>query len=269
MLQLESVAECTVCPSGRFCGTAGSTTFSGSCRAGWYCPAGSVNEQGSVGIAAATHVCPSGSYCPTGSSTPVPCPPGRFSNTTGGVGVTDCRLCEAGQFCGTQGLTSPTGPCFGGYYCRLGNTIPTPVSGFTNASVLVSLDDAGSTVSVNVSVGGALCPPGNFCPNGTSIPVPCPAGTFNPSTGAVGPCTPCPAGFFCVAGLTSYVRFVHSYGPLCPRFLFGYRIESVCIIWLQFCVPGGSLLPAKHVVVYAVSLPTRDVFQRNWTSERI
>lgn len=212
--QLENVLECTMCPSGTYCDTPGSSTFSGLCRAGWYCPAGSINDQGSTGAAAPTHPCPPGHYCPTGSSVPVACPTGRFSNTSGGVGVADCSLCETGHYCATQGLTASTGPCFGGYYCQLGNTIPTPSSGFTNATVSVSLDGAGSYLSVNVTVGGDLCPAGSFCPNGTSVPIPCPAGSFNPFSGIPGPCSPCPAGFFCVSGLATYARFVnHRYLP--------------------------------------------------------
>ena len=43
-------------------------------------------------------MCPPGYYCPIGSSSPVPCTPGNY--------------------CETSGLRIPTGPCSAGYYCN-------------------------------------------------------------------------------------------------------------------------------------------------------
>jgi len=47
--------------------------------------------------------------------------------------------------------------------------------------------------------GGAICNPGYYCPLGTSVQIPCPAGTYNPSQGksALTDCIACTAGSYC------------------------------------------------------------------------
>ena len=71
-----------------------------------------------------------------------------------------------------------------GYYSTLtGNTKPNPA---TTAS-------------------SGVCPSGSYCPQGTSTPNPCPAGTYNDQTGgeSLNDCLNCPAGYYCaVAGKT-------------------------------------------------------------------
>ena len=49
------------------------------------------------------------------------------------------------------------------------------------------------------------CPPGYFCPQGTTSPVPCPQGTFWPWTSAsnAGNCTACPLAGYCLPGSVS------------------------------------------------------------------
>lgn len=92
--------------------------------------------------------CPVGHYCPEGTSLPSPCPLGTFSNRyriTGSNGHTiplwvneqinrfffclyslyvtkksGCTVCPAGQFCGSVGLSRPSGPCREGFYCPAG-----------------------------------------------------------------------------------------------------------------------------------------------------
>ena len=45
----------------------------------------------------------------------------------------------------------------------------------------------------------ALCPAGFFCPSGTPVPMPCPAGTFSSETGNThqNNCTTCTPGYYC------------------------------------------------------------------------
>lgn len=38
----------------------------------------------------------------------------------------DCIDCALGQYCLSEGLTQPTGPCEPGFYCLRGNVEPTP-----------------------------------------------------------------------------------------------------------------------------------------------
>jgi len=75
------------------------------------------------------------------------------------------------------GLSSPSGPCFPGYYCTSEARIPNPVNDET----------------------GNLCPAGHYCPPGSSKPELCPTGTFLPQSGMAyrNACLPCPGGKFC------------------------------------------------------------------------
>ena len=56
-------------------------------------------------------ICPAGFYCEEGSDWPTPCPQGTYSDQTGLRNVTDCFLCDGGEFCASYNLTEPTGNC--------------------------------------------------------------------------------------------------------------------------------------------------------------
>ena len=58
----------------------------------------------------------------------------------------DCHSCTAGYYCGTTGLTSPTGQCAAGFYCSGGANVSAP-------------QDGGLT--------GDICPQGRYCPVGS------------------------------------------------------------------------------------------------------
>lgn len=145
-----------------------------------------------------------------------------------------------GMFCGEWGLSSPSGPCWPGFFCTAGTefgiqraervkrwgavalvalaviySILPWISGFIIMSynqllspfthgngslavgsklacekqpkslriLLLYLPRAGASVpnpsgATNTSSGGP-CPPGHFCPAGTSIPQRCPVGTYS------------------------------------------------------------------------------------------
>lgn len=53
-------------------------------------------------------------------------------------------MCPAGQFCGSEGLVEPSGPCAAGFLCLMGATVSNPNDNRT----------------------GSLCPPGIFCQQG-------------------------------------------------------------------------------------------------------
>ena len=74
----------------------------------------------------------------------------------------ECTDCLYGQYCGTEGLQEPTGDCYAGFYCLRGAQDPNNPA-----------EDAT----------GGPCPAGYYCPNGTSFPLGCEAGTYNPSEG--------------------------------------------------------------------------------------
>ena len=69
---LKSELECTNCTGGMYCETAGLTSPTGNCSAGYYCPLGSIypqtNETG----------CEPGFYCPGGTEEQLPCEEGTY-----------------------------------------------------------------------------------------------------------------------------------------------------------------------------------------------
>lgn len=147
-----TIAE-QLCQPGTYNGDRG-RSFCYACPQGFYCP-----DYGATSFIS----CPAGFFCPTGTSVPVPCPQGTFSNQLGLSNTSQCMSCPLGKYCASVNLTEPTGDCEAGYYCALGNKLPTPTG---------------------VYPASGTCPKGNYCPTGTVAPQPCPIGTFNPQTGS-------------------------------------------------------------------------------------
>lgn len=61
---------------------------------------------------------------------------------------------------------------------------------------------------------GGPCPTNHYCEEGTSSPLPCPAGTYNNLTGQ-SVCFPCPEGYFCPENITTYENFPCPVGHYC------------------------------------------------------
>lgn len=117
--------------------------------------------------------------------------PGTYNDRLGLMAIENCTDCPRGKFCGREGLTQPSGDCYGGHYCTERSKSPAPEKDLLakNYSDYVNfpfpyLNDA--------------CPPGHFCPNG-SDPEPCPSGTFHNEGGISNrtQCHPCPVGRYC------------------------------------------------------------------------
>ena len=70
------------------------------------------------------------SYCPEGTPVEIPC--------------------DGGKYCGTIGLSEPSGDCSAGYYCIIGTTTITPTES---------------------SQGGYKCPKGSYCEEGVNAPM--------------------------------------------------------------------------------------------------
>ncbi|XP_062816991.1 zonadhesin isoform X2 [Anolis carolinensis] len=261
-----SPEDCHLCVSGWFCSLRGQTSPEGLCMEGWFCPEGSITDQDSDHLCPLGHYCPTGSSepkpcppgkyqdelgqslckeCPAGkfcdpdfqagdsdgaspkgrikpsdclpgyyclSGTKIakqyPCPDGTFSNQTGLSSSEECWPCPGGKFCANPGLIVPSGPCLPGYYCTLKARVPNPVH-----------DESGD-----------LCPPGHFCPMGSSNPTPCPTGTFLPQPGMMSynACLSCPGGSYCqgeglasvsgmcIAGYYCEASSSHPDQKLCP-----------------------------------------------------
>ena len=183
MTRLQSEDECTPCTTGYYCGSAGSTSPSNKCDAGFVCLEGSSTPQPN-GIDRSSHPCPMGMYCEGGCTSPVPCPVGTFNNITHLTSVEQCSQCSPGQYCNTTGLVLPSGNCFAGYYCTLGSTIPNPTD----------------------ETFGDICSRGHYCCEGSAQPQACTVGTYQPYLGATSSdnCLPCDPGTYCAGtGLTT------------------------------------------------------------------
>ncbi|XP_010794964.1 zonadhesin-like [Notothenia coriiceps] len=201
----ESEADCAACYPGSYCPSWAQTSADLLCPPGWFCPPGSVSghqpghrcppghecplgsaeldicSPGTFQSVSGQHTCnscPPGFYCMEGSVVPSPCPMGSVSASAGRTSLADCPPCPSGSFCNSSGLTEPSGPCSPGHVCSLGSTEPSPVS----------------------QSYGDVCPMGHICPQGSGLPIPCPAGSFLPDPGAYSPtqCRRCPPGKYCV-----------------------------------------------------------------------
>jgi hypothetical protein len=65
----------------------------------------------------------------------------------------------AGYYCESSGISTPTGPCDGGYYCPEGQNVSTPAS--------------------------YICTPGHYCPVGSPVQISCLSGTYQDQYGQV------------------------------------------------------------------------------------
>ncbi|XP_028320851.1 uncharacterized protein LOC114474630 [Gouania willdenowi] len=206
---LSQVEQCLICPAGFYCEDWGLFEPTGPCQAGFYCIAGVnfPNPDGnfSTGLGGA---CPKGRYCPEGTSIPLLCPPGTYSNNFYLTDAFGCNSCPAGHYCGSAGLSHPSGLCQAGVYCPGGDTVGT-----------------GSE--------GGICPTAHYCPEASSTAVPCPAGTYTNLTGQ-SECSLCPAGYYCPERTRNFTEFPCPAGFYCPD---GTRYAT------QFPCPRGYYNP--------------------------
>lgn len=80
---------------GYYCGSAGLSNVTGPCDAGYYCTLGATRSDPQNDATGGT--CPTGHYCPQGTGVPQGCPPGYFTNATGNVDFSGCKLCTEGK----------------------------------------------------------------------------------------------------------------------------------------------------------------------------
>ncbi|KAM4652057.1 LOW QUALITY PROTEIN: uncharacterized protein O3C94_014393 [Discoglossus pictus] len=281
---MRSISECHPCPGGHYCNATGQMSPTGICAPGYYCTDGaktSTPNQGSSG-----GLCPSEHFCPAGSATPSPCPPGTYMPHNGAVecyicpsgkycipewtiklcprgfycpsgtgfdwkpcplgtysaelgleSVSGCRVCDGGKFCSLHNATEVTGDCSEGYYCTAGAQVSNPEQQLMGSA--------------------GPCPPGHYCPQSSTVPIPCPPGTFSSrlklhsevsfltahpcpagllycnTSGLVTPTGQCSEGFYCVSSSTSpYQLSSDETGGPCPQGTFSapwlIRIPQPC-----------------------------------------
>ncbi|KAF0717142.1 hypothetical protein As57867_002460, partial [Aphanomyces stellatus] len=217
---LVNASQCWQCTAGSYCSTPALTAPTGFCQAGYICGPGTTNAFGQLASLPTVNAtaCTPGHYCLTGTYQPTPCPIGTYLPFSLGQSVANCLLCPPGAYCNVPAATAPTGLCAPGYYCVLNSMLSAP-TGL-------------STLANGTTVGGTICPSTTYCPQGSSIPRQCPAGTYAPTTG-MALCNTCPAGFvvvylvvcaslsmlvgfYCPAGVDSFANFSCPAGYYCP-----------------------------------------------------
>lgn len=124
--------------------------------------------------------------------------------------------------CTADALAAPDAYCTAGYYCVAGT-----ISALTPNALGYAKD----------------CPAGYYCPEGSPMPVPCPAGTYNTLTNKVAEtdCTLCTAGFYCIeiARATAPTDLCLA-GFYCPE---GSTHETMEYCPVAHSCPTGSAAP--------------------------
>ncbi|XP_050777454.1 laminin subunit alpha-5-like [Gopherus flavomarginatus] len=211
LLGQSMASECQLCPSGFYCEGSGLSDPSGECWEGYYCD----SSQGPVSDFT-LYPCPQGFYCPPGThqGTQYSCPPGTFGPRQKLKSIQECQRCPLGKYCEFPGLSTPTGDCAEGFWCKGGARVRDPMDGVT----------------------GLPCPPGHYCLAGTPTPSlcphgtwssnegnknlwgcqPCPGGHYCNSTGLVAPSGHCSPGFYCIAGARTPTPTDGLSGAPCP-----------------------------------------------------
>ena len=137
-----------------------------NCEQGYYCDSIALGDPDTDAI------CPAGFYCPSYDTVTttlgytyyrkIPCPPGTHQPGLSMTADTDCLPCPAGKACEiySNAIAEAALPdCAAGFFCLSGAMSMYPYT--------LSSGEYGP------------CPVGHYCPAGTSVPVPCPAGTFS------------------------------------------------------------------------------------------
>ncbi|MGH0162299.1 UNVERIFIED_CONTAM: hypothetical protein FKN15_067495 [Acipenser sinensis] len=225
---LSDVSECVSCPAGEYCSSAGLSQPTGACMTGFLCFLGAFSPH-PLGDSTG-RICTPGFYCPQGTTRMLPCPAGTFSTLEGAGSEADCRLCPPGLYCQGPGLTAPSGSCSAGFYCTGGAKSPAPTDNTTGYSCGADTESSAgagyyhinrSTTVLNPREGftGNICPAGHFCPAGSSLPSPCPPGTFLARPGAQlqTECQSCVPGSYCSRWGQSSPERLCPEGWFCPE----------------------------------------------------
>ena len=156
--------------------------------------------------------CPIGYYCESADGVPIPCPGGTYQPAIGAKNLSNCLPCPPGEYCPSASVTPLLCPV-STYRATAGADDPTDClpcpGGYVcpdNQTSVPTPCPAGTflpyTGGYNLTLECQACPAGRYCPDGTMTPVNCPAGTFNvlEGAGALSGCVPCTRGGYCING---------------------------------------------------------------------
>ena len=196
-----------LCPERHYCPHQAVNMFASPsilpCEAGHYCPAGSVEQL----------TCPASYYCSPASVQPLPCPAGYYCLS----GADDPTV-------GSHNATGRSGLCPLGHYCpyMTGSALQCPEMTYGDQQGLIDATCSGhcaagtywgSPGQTTADCSGE-CAAGQYCPFGNNAqPLPCPGGSFCPTTTTLRSCMP---GYYgSKMGLTD----PHCSGPCEPGFV--------------------------------------------------
>lgn len=203
---------------GYYCGSAGLSNVTGPCDAGYYCTLGATRSDPQNDATGGT--CPAGHYCPQGTGVPQGCPPGYFTNATGNVDFSGCKLCTEGmasiytvegvyynwgdgnnqkmiinvviiillRFCLLASLflwssIDHDSTCRNLFWYLVGYYCETTgLSAPTGECSMGYYCPAGQNVSNPTAY---ICTPGHYCPAGSPSEVSCPSGLYQNEAGQV------------------------------------------------------------------------------------
>ena len=237
-----------ICSDGFYCDAGSDTRMQFPCPIGSYCTNGLANQctgatytssmnQASCLDCPARYTCsnglinpcPAGSYCEAETETgnDQKCPAGTWSNQERLATSDECMICPAGFMCDIEGINSvqlldQNHKCPAGYWCAGGVNVKIGTGPGESDPPARAACDGGNI---------GKCPIGFKCPEGSSRPIICPAGTYQEDEGQAdcNVCEPgefchpgastndgdirgdCPAGYFCPAGTRS------KYENPCPQ----------------------------------------------------
>ena len=186
-----------------------------------------------------------------GSGAPQPCGAGTYLNYTQASADSECEACTKGMYCPGAAQCFPAGECDPGYYCPGSQTVANPAAyqcpiGFycpqgtawyvrpsagyytgqagqdapalCPAGYYCTLEDTcGAQCGDPLPSGNYTvpqdCPPGHYCPEGTSFAFewPCPVGSYGPNMNLhnASQCELCPPGRYCPnAGMSPEIAYL-------------------------------------------------------------
>ncbi|KAI8480901.1 hypothetical protein Bbelb_413740, partial [Branchiostoma belcheri] len=229
-----------ICPPGYYCPTG--TAAPRACEAGTFnyqegrascdpCPAGYFCYLNTSDPYA--NICPTGHYCPAGTEygERYPCLAGTYNPLEGQQNSSACVLCDPGQYCQGDGLSQPTGNCSAGWYCTGGasEAQPLPPGNVTACDLPANYSDVSMCSCSEIAYTGNRCPPGHYCPEGSTAPRKCDGGWYCQGYELSTPTAECAAGYYCPVGVGVTVpdpaEFPCTPGHYCEQ---GSPVQTAC-----------------------------------------
>ena len=187
------------CTGGSYCSKYLLGAVSGTWDIGYYCTAIGAKSKVIPDDYASNRgaIWPIGKYWPAGTTTPIDCPVGTYSASTGLGASTDWYQCPAGFYWDTTGISDYSSKIWpAGYYCPKGTSSSTsnqwPTGYYWPAGSTNKIQCDGGTYQDTVGQSSCkICTKGNYCPftpgTGLSAQVTCPKGYKWSDTGMIGP----------------------------------------------------------------------------------